>query len=209
MEGDAMTECKRCGGTIELREYRHVTVIDGHEVGDSSQLISRCNACGHFRLTIGDVERYERRAAALVLRSLERASGPAARYARRALGVTQEQLAQLIGYASETISRVENGHLDVERSYQLSLVALLDTAVEFALDVDGLVGFMRSNVTTFEVPASAHFGIDVAPRGPAFTERSARRASANAFFSSADLGPASNDNGIISGVAFVPEKQAA
>ena len=147
-----MNQCRECKSLTIPQPYSHTTVIDGIKVHDRTQLKMQCVGCGASRLTMAQVERYERRAAATVLRTVEKASGKMIRYARRAIGLTQEQLADLLQCASETVSRWENDRATVERHHQLALVALLDTALQYTLASPELLRFMRSDVQVLEVP---------------------------------------------------------
>lgn len=129
-----MEACFECGGEKRTMKHRHVTNIGGMKVWDEMTRKSTCTECGEVDITLEDLVGYERRAAALVLRSVAKATGPMVLAARKALGLNQEELGKLFECAPETISRWENGHLAVQRGEQLALVAVLDLAEDKHID---------------------------------------------------------------------------
>jgi putative zinc finger/helix-turn-helix YgiT family protein len=123
-----MNKCQQCGSQMQVRKYEHVSDVAGVVVHDSSGTARTCVECGAVELSLDQMQRYEQRAAATVLRHVETATGPMVRYARRAMGMTQVELSAALGSAPETISRWENGAIPIPRVNQLALIALLDTA---------------------------------------------------------------------------------
>lgn len=129
------TICPECGGPVVIKKYRHVENVGRVKVNDETAIRPFCTQCGNVDLTLNDLAGYERRAAALVLDKIPRANGAMLRYARKALGITQAELAKLIGHEPETISRWETDKRPIERAEQLALVALLDQVECHGLDI--------------------------------------------------------------------------
>jgi putative zinc finger/helix-turn-helix YgiT family protein len=127
--------CPECGGPVVIKKYRHVENVGGVKVNDETAIRPYCTHCGNVDLTLSELAGYERRAAALVLDKVSRANGAMLRYARKALGITQAELAKLIGHEPETISRWETDKRPIERAEQLALVALLDQVECHGLDI--------------------------------------------------------------------------
>ena len=137
--------CPECGGPVTIKKYRHVENVGGVKVSDETALRPQCSQCGNVDLTLGQLEGYERRAAALVLERVLHASGAMLRYARKALGITQADLDKLIGHEPETVSRWENDKRPIERAEQLALVALLDLVESHGLNIRDLLNAYESN----------------------------------------------------------------
>jgi DNA-binding transcriptional regulator YiaG len=113
---------------MESRLYRHVEQIGKATVTDETTHIPQCTACGEVELTTEQLAGFERRAAARVLYDGRHANGTTVRYARKALGLKQTELAALLGYDGAWVSRVENGAMEIPQVAALALVALLDEA---------------------------------------------------------------------------------
>lgn len=121
-------KCYACGGDLDLRPHVHEEDVGGVVVRDGSTMLPTCTRCGEVLIPGRDLSMYELRAAALVLREGRRVNGEVLRYARKALGLRQADLAKLLGLGSEWISRWETGSTAATRSNQLAIVALLDDA---------------------------------------------------------------------------------
>lgn len=132
-------KCAECGGPVMAKKYRHVETVGGVKVSDETALMPQCTQCNNVDLTLKQLAGYERRAAALALERVLHANGAMLRYARKALGITQAELAKLIGHEPETISRWENDKRPVERAEQLALVALLDLVECRGIDIHELL----------------------------------------------------------------------
>jgi DNA-binding XRE family transcriptional regulator len=100
--------------------------VAGVSVTDATCQALTCVECGAVDLSLDDVQRYERRAAATVLRATERPTGQLVRYARRALGLTQAELAEKLGAAGETVSRWEGEKAPIPRYLAPALTGWLD-----------------------------------------------------------------------------------
>ena len=55
-----------CKGTLVRRRYKHVQDVAGVKVSDESGLARVCSACGEATLSMEELSRYERAAAAMV-----------------------------------------------------------------------------------------------------------------------------------------------
>ena len=118
------TKCE-CGGKLVRLLYRHVQDVAGQSVEDSSAFARQCEACGDALVSMKQLAKYERRAAALVLREGS-VNGGVVKFARKALGMTQADLGAAICCRPETVSRWETGVEKIPRASQLAIVALLD-----------------------------------------------------------------------------------
>jgi ribosome-binding protein aMBF1 (putative translation factor) len=86
----------------------------------------QCDGCGELTLTMNELQEYERAAAAAVLCTMVPGSGAMVRYARRALGLSKEGLADAIYCNSiDVITRWEDGQEAIDLCSQMAIVALL------------------------------------------------------------------------------------
>jgi DNA-binding transcriptional regulator YiaG len=111
---------------MAYRGYKHVESVGGVRVADATAFAHQCPKCGEVTLTDRELGMYELRAAAVVLRERHPVAGSVVRYARKAMGLRQTDLARHLGCAAETISRWENGTETMPRQAQLAVVAMLD-----------------------------------------------------------------------------------
>jgi DNA-binding transcriptional regulator YiaG len=151
---DRSKTCSTCGGSTTHRGYVHVEKVGKYKVKDATSFAMQCTKedCGEVELTLNELAGYQRRAAALVLREAPEVDGAVVKYARRALGMKQVDLAARIGCASETLSRWETGVAPIPRAEQLAIVAILD-GVELAGGLDGYLEQDHARTSkTFEVP---------------------------------------------------------
>lgn len=130
--------CASCGGTLIVRNYEHVESVGGVKVKDATGFLPQCQKCGEVELDLKQLAGYQRRAAAVVLRDARTLPGGAVKYARKALGLNQAELATLLGVEPETLSRYETEKLMIPTATKLAIVALLDGA-EQGLDIKSLV----------------------------------------------------------------------
>jgi putative zinc finger/helix-turn-helix YgiT family protein len=130
--------CAACGGSLTTRSYEHVESVAGVKVKDATGFLPQCQKCGEVELDTRQLAGYQRRAAAVVLRDAKTLPGGAVKYARKALGLSQVDLATLLGIEPETLSRYETERLPIPSASRLAIVALLDGA-EQGLDIKSLV----------------------------------------------------------------------
>jgi DNA-binding XRE family transcriptional regulator len=122
-----MEKCAKCDSQMRVQKYEHVTDVAGVIVRDASGMAAVCTECGTVEFPFVQLQRYEQRAAATALR-LRPPTGTMLRFARRALDLKQIELAQTLGIAAETISRMETGAASIPPGISLAYIALLDKA---------------------------------------------------------------------------------
>lgn len=102
--------------------------VAGITVRDGTGIVDQCSACGETFVTADALRGYEVRAASVVLREApDRVSGAVLRYARKALGLRQTELAALLGKNVATISDWESSTL-VDATVRTSILWFLDEA---------------------------------------------------------------------------------
>jgi transcriptional regulator with XRE-family HTH domain len=74
-------------------------------------------------VTLREMAKMERGNACAMIRVVM--TGGRLRYARKALGLTQVRLGELLGYAGETVSRWENDQAEVPPVVRLAMIGLL------------------------------------------------------------------------------------
>jgi ribosome-binding protein aMBF1 (putative translation factor) len=148
MANDTTRKCRECGKAMAWRGYQHKEKVGYHTVTDATTCSWQC-PCGEIELTIDALAGYQRRAAAVALREVKEVDGAVMKYARKALGLKQTELAAAIDCAGETVSRYETGDLPVPKQVRLAVVALLD-GVDLA---EGWEQYLKSvRARAFEVP---------------------------------------------------------
>jgi DNA-binding XRE family transcriptional regulator len=132
-----MNKCEECGATGSVRIGTHEVRVKVAERTVRSTLCSfpKCEACGDYEIESQQLEELERRAALTVLRECKEVSGAVLKYARKALGLTQQELSEKLGLAPETISRIENDR-DRPAMYVPALAGLLESAIVLAAGGD-------------------------------------------------------------------------
>ena len=149
--------CAECDGPLVCRGYAHVTKVGKVTVTDGTRAVPTCKACGEPALTLQDLESYERRAASTALREGRHVDGDVLRFARKAAGLRQADLAKLLEYTAETVSRWESGAAPVARAAQLAIASLLEGAELYGHDLRELARAPEStdgtpDVTELDVP---------------------------------------------------------
>lgn len=107
----------------EVKEYAnpaHVEVVGSFRVVDSTGRVFRCAECGESLITDRQLEMYELKAAATILRANLEKSGEAIKYARKALGLSKPQLAELLDVELEVTKMWE-----VEGAPRVYVIALM------------------------------------------------------------------------------------
>jgi DNA-binding transcriptional regulator YiaG len=138
----AAKRCPYCEGRLVRRvpEPKHVEMVGSMAVTDGTARVLQCTECGKYDLSATQLIGYERRAAAIALRegTQQKITGAVVRYARKALGLRQADLAILLNVASETVSRWESAEEGpaIDRSTQLAIVALLDGVINKQIDIE-------------------------------------------------------------------------
>ena len=107
--------------------YVHTTKVGRFTVTDAGLSIpSRTLKDGTRVLSFEQVAEFERRAAITVLREIDLVQGDELKFARKALDLSQPELAAHLGVAEETVSRWENSREAFKRPVQLAVLRLLE-----------------------------------------------------------------------------------
>ena len=104
--------------------YTHVTWVGSHKVEDSTRMVLQ-DSDGNAELTYDELIGYERRAARLVLQDVKAVDGAVLKFARKALDLRQEDLAQVLDYNPSEISRFETDNRPIPRTVQFAVADLL------------------------------------------------------------------------------------
>lgn len=118
--------CIECGGALNMCKFQSETRVGNIMVLDDTRQAPTCVKCDEPQLTLDDIEGYELRAAALILHNGTHVNGDVIRYARRALGLRQTELADMFQCTIETVSRWETGAAQMSRANQLALVSMIN-----------------------------------------------------------------------------------
>jgi hypothetical protein len=120
-------KCPNCNERMTRRGYEHVTRVGGYTVTDGSAMVETCPNCGEVSLSSAELAGYERRAARLILTEGKRVNGAVLKYARKALGLRQKDLAAVIQRNEQQLSRDENAD-DLPLDLRLAVAELLSRA---------------------------------------------------------------------------------
>ena len=117
------TTCPLCDAPTSRKTVRHHTKIGDGRTTDETITALVCPE-GHYVLSEEQQTIALLRAARCALHDSKDVSAATFRAARKALGLTQAEVAELLGTTAETLSRYENGHLEVPRTVQLATAEL-------------------------------------------------------------------------------------
>jgi DNA-binding transcriptional regulator YiaG len=107
--------------------YTHTTKVGRFTVTDGGlSAPARTLNDGTQVLSYEQVAEFERRAAITVLRDIELVQGEELKFARKALDMSQPELAEYLGVAEATVSKWENNREAFKRPVQLALLGLLE-----------------------------------------------------------------------------------
>jgi DNA-binding transcriptional regulator YiaG len=116
--------CRECGGKLVVRAGAVEIDVAGYRVKDPSIRVPVCEKCHWYEMGQLDLEESERRAAIVVLNEIDGPSGHVLKFARKAMGLRQADLARALGSSPETVCRWEaNEHID--RQVSLAVAQLL------------------------------------------------------------------------------------
>ena len=119
-------KCHECNGeNFERRAVELTTQVGQHVVADRSVSRPVCLQCGAFTLPASTLETVELRAALVAFSEAPQATGGMLRFARKALGLTQVELAERIAASSESVSRWEREERPMEPWVPLAILALV------------------------------------------------------------------------------------
>ncbi len=111
---------------LTILPYTHVTTIGSYQITDSSKSVAQY-PCGEVLMNLDELQGYERRAAAYLLRiGGNLLCGELYRYARKALGHTYSELADILGSSADWISGIEGNWHKYSNCQRLAIIALLE-----------------------------------------------------------------------------------
>lgn len=140
--------CIECGGKLERRSTERATKVGRYTVKDADVRLLVCRACGLENVSLQEGESIDRRAALAALRHAPVVDGALVRFARRSVGLTQRDLAELLGVDHATVSRWENDRMPIAQPYPLALRAIVG-------DIDALGGDTARYLARVRSPAPA------------------------------------------------------
>lgn len=106
--------------------YTHTTKIGRWTVKDGGTVPARVMKDGTKLLSAEQLGKLEIRAAITVLAEVELVSGAELKFARKALGLKQTDLAEYLGVGPETVSRWETDAETFKRPVQLAVLRMLE-----------------------------------------------------------------------------------
>jgi DNA-binding transcriptional regulator YiaG len=128
-----MKTCVKCGGNLKSAVYVHEVTVGGHKVSNGGQMAPKCVSCGEQYISAKALGRLELVAAQLVLfERRDRVNGAVVRYARKAMGLRQTDLARMLGVRAETISEWETKTDSVSVATALALHDLVSRSLSGA-----------------------------------------------------------------------------
>lgn len=119
-------QCHACKGeSFERQAVTLTTRVGNHRVVDRSLRLPVCLDCGEFVVPAEAHEKVELRAALVAFTDAPRVTGAMLRFARKALDMTQAELAERLSVAPESISRWEREERPMEPWVPLAVLGLL------------------------------------------------------------------------------------
>ena len=119
-------KCHACNQeTFERRAVELQTRVGDHLVVDHSIRRPVCTHCGEFTIPATTLETVELRAALVAFTEAPRVTGAMLRFARKALGLTQSELAERLGSSLESVSRWEREERPMELWVPLAVLGLV------------------------------------------------------------------------------------
>lgn len=106
-------------------EYEHLTRVGRFTVIDTGHATETLSN-GSPGITSEELSRLERRAAITVLSQVEEIDGSELKFARKAMGLKQAELAQNLGVTTETVCRWETAKEEFKRQTRLAVLRLLE-----------------------------------------------------------------------------------
>jgi DNA-binding transcriptional regulator YiaG len=118
--------CYACKGKVFKREVLELVIRVGeHRTVDRSVTRPVCQTCREFVVPSAIYEQVELRAALVAFTEAPTVTGAMLHFGRKALGLTQADLAERIGTTFESISRWEREERPMEPWVPLTVLALL------------------------------------------------------------------------------------
>lgn len=107
-----MTKCTKCGARMRAAKVEHRLEVSGVElVGELKAHV--CGSCGEETTELEQLGRFEVAAAAELARNGV-CTGEAFKFIRKALGMRAADAGEVLGVASETVSRWETGQREMD-----------------------------------------------------------------------------------------------
>lgn len=116
--------CPECGAQLVRKSVKAVVQVGTRKVDDASVRAVACEACDYYELSQKQLEEMERKAAVVVLKEVEHISGAELKFARKAMGLRQTDLARALDVKPETVCRYEASD-SIDRATQLAMAQLL------------------------------------------------------------------------------------
>lgn len=118
--------CYECNSEeFERRSVELATRVGEHTVIDRSVRRPVCASCGAYTSPSKVLEGVELRAAIVAFKDAPKVTGGMLRFARKALSMTQLQLAERLGATAESVSRWERGEREMEQWISPAVIGLL------------------------------------------------------------------------------------
>jgi len=113
--------CPSCGKEMQWMQLDHYETVGRYKVLLKNVSTYRCS-CDTAVFSLDQLEHTERVAAAYVLMNCEDINSDVIKFARKALGLTKDEIAFKLGY---TFWFFENAEFEIKRIERLALVGLL------------------------------------------------------------------------------------
>ena len=133
---EAQMQCFECNTEMVFGTHPIETQVGRHVVVNGSVPHERCPNCGYYELDARAAELLELCAAHVALHDAKDLDPAALKFARKALGLSQVELAKKLGLTQETISRHETGALPAGPEYTYALAGLLSYEDQAVCGVD-------------------------------------------------------------------------
>jgi DNA-binding XRE family transcriptional regulator len=122
-----MRECKDCKTNLVAGTHTIPTRIGSYIVDGNAQC-EACPKCDYYEIMMKDGLLLELRAAQVVLHEAEKINGEVLKFARKAAGLSKEDLAKKLELSKLTIEQYESDQLPFLPTYPLALAGLLSHA---------------------------------------------------------------------------------
>lgn len=108
--------CPKCGVQLQMKNHEREERVGSFKVVDAGWIpLLVCETCQTVDLTLDELQRFERRAARIVLLDRPDAGGDVYKYARKALGLRQVDLARRSRPARDRLALGERTRRDAAR----------------------------------------------------------------------------------------------
>lgn len=125
--------CHACGSAkVEETSRELPQRVGRHQVINQFGRVSACANCGEWTISALELARLELQAVVVAFHDApaDMLAGGELRAARKALGLTQAQLAEALGYNVGTVSRWENNHEALPAWMKPAIVGLAKTQLQ-------------------------------------------------------------------------------